>query len=269
MSVVSNIHPLLGRLLPERIVPLATHAGRKRLFGGVGMPSQRVMLGGRFTLAERLDEAADIPAIYAELRRQALAGHATALNDLGWVWLNGKYWHAEPQLAGRLLRMAALQGSAAAWFNLGQQHYFGKGVEVSYSQAAYFYQRAFEHGIDHAAATLGDLFEEEVCDSAVAWQIDQHEAYRWFLQGAQRGEARCRFEVGHRLLHGLYVEADVLAALSWLELAAGAGVMQAAEELAVHYGESDEVRYVHWRDQAILLGSDLAWSMKLKDQIRR
>ncbi|MBA1201515.1 sel1 repeat family protein [Pseudomonas capeferrum] len=269
MSAVSNIHSLLERLLPERIVPAQARPERgQRMFAGVGMPSQRAILGESFSLVNRLDEAVDVQSVFIDLRRQALDGSVAALNDLGWIWLNGKYWHADPSLASHLLRMAALQGSAAAWFNLGQQHYFGKGIGISYTQAAQHYQQAFERGMAHAAAALGDLYEEEVCDSVVSWQVDPVEAYQWFLRGAQRGDARCRFEAGYRLLHGLHVERDSRAALYWLELAASAEVMQAAEELAVHLSGRDRVRYQEWRDKAIQMGSTLALTMKLEDQLQ-
>lgn len=271
MSAVSNIYPLLERLLPTRITPAPGRTGHlSRLYAGVGMPSQRAALGDSFSLINSLDEAADLQAVYTDLRNQALEGSISALNDLGWIWLNGKYWRADPTLAGHLLRMAALQGNATAWFNLAQQHYFGKGVMVSYACAAEYYQHAFERGLDHAAAALGDLYEEEVCDTHVQeWQVDLQRAYQWFMRGAERGDARCRFEVGYRLLHGQQVETDTKAALYWLELAAVAKVVQAAEELAVHFSLSnDTLRYLFWRDQAIGLGSPLALSMKLEDQVR-
>lgn len=271
MSAASNIYPLLERLLPERITPASIRPGQApRLYAGVGMPSQRAVLGESFSLINRLEESSDLQLLYSELRSQALEGNVAALNDLGWIWLNGKYWRADPLLAGHLLRMAALQGSATAWFNLGQQYYFGKGVEVAYVTAAEYYQQAFERGLEQAAAALGDLYEEEICDSdSQEWKVDLHQAYRWFLRGAQRGEARCRFEVGYRQLHGQNVTADQRSAVYWLELAAVAGVMQAAEELAVHFSVSgNALRYLFWRDQAIALGSSLALTMKLDDQLQ-
>jgi TPR repeat protein len=269
MSAASNIHSLLARLLPERIIPPPVRPGqRHRLFAGIGLPSQPSLDAERFGLVDRLDEAVDLHAVYTDLCQQALQGNVAALNDLGWIWLNGKYWRGDTVLAGHLLRMAALQGNAAAWFNLGQQHYFGKGVAVCYANAAEYYRHAFERGLLLAAAALGDLYEEEVCDGDQDWVVDPAAAYQWFLRGAQRGDARCRFEVGYRLLHGLYVERDIKAALYWLELAAATGVMQAAEELAVHFSRRDSSRYLDWRDQAIQLGSTLALSMKLEDQIQ-
>ena len=68
-------------------------------------------------------------------------------------------------------------------------------------------------------------------------------------------------------MHGLYVDPDIKAALYWLELAAAAGVVQAAEELAVHFSSRDSVRYLQWRDRALQMGSTLALTMKLEDQI--
>lgn len=272
MSAASNIYSLLGRLLPERVMPAPGPARVRRLYSGVGMPAQRAALGESFSLVSLLDEAHDLQTVYADLRRQALDGSVAALNDLGWIWLNGRYWRADPVLAGHLLRMAALQGSAVAWFNLGQQHYFGKGVQVAYANAAEYYRHAFEAGLAEAAAALGDLYEEEVCDSdsdSNPWQMDPRQAYEWFMRGAQRGDARCRFEAGYRLLHGLQVDKDSRAGVYWLELAAVAGVMQAAEELALHFQTAgNELRYLLWRDQAIGLGSPLALAMKVEDQLR-
>jgi TPR repeat protein len=167
--------------------------------------------------------------------------------------------------------MAAVQGSAVACFNLGQQYYFGKGVPVAYASAADYYRQAFSLGFVQAAATLGDLYEEEVCMDGLAqpWQVDLQQAYQWFDKGAQQGDARCRYEVGYRLLHGVQVAPDSKAGVYWLELAAVAGVMLAAEELAVHLSlREPSQRYLFWRDQAIFLGSELALTMKLDDQVR-
>ncbi len=101
-----------------------------------------------------------------------------------------------------------------------------------------------------------------------AGEVDPAKACEWFVRGAERGEARCRFEVGYRLLHGVCVEADIKAGLYWLELAAATGVMQAAEELAVHFSRRDGSRYLDWRDRAVQMGSTLALAMKLEDQVQ-
>lgn len=266
MSAVSTLHSLLERLLPTRIMPLAQGRARRDCIS-LGLPSRRTALGDSFTLILRLDEAVDLQGVYTELRTQALNGSVTVLTDLGWLWLNGTYWQGDPLLARRLLRMAGLQGDATAWFNLAEQSYAGRGVEVSCTEAARCYEHAFEAGMERAAAALGDLFEEG-WPSMPFQRSAPSMAYRWFLRGAQRGEARCRFEVGRRLLQGTQVELDVKAGLYWLELAAAGGVVQAAEVLTMYFAHGDGALYRHWRDHAILLGSRLALGLKLKDQVR-
>ena len=98
MSAASNIYPLLARLLPGRIAP-EPGGQSQRHYAGIGMPAQRAVLGQGFSLVNRLDEAVDLQAVYADLRRQALESSVAALNDLGWIWLNGKYWRADTVLA--------------------------------------------------------------------------------------------------------------------------------------------------------------------------
>ncbi|WP_434772859.1 tetratricopeptide repeat protein [Pseudomonas entomophila] len=266
MSAVSPPHSLLEYLLPRRIVSLSP-ARQRPGFVSLGLPSRRTALGDSFTLIACLEETVDMQAVYAELRAQALVGSVTVLTDLGWIWLNGTYWRGDPHLARRLLRMAGLQGDATAWFNLARQHHVGQGVTRCHAEAARCYENAFERGLVQAAAALGDLFQQG-WPSTPPRPGDPSLACHWFLQGAQRGEARCRFELGRRLLYGVQVEPDVRAGLYWLELAAAGGVVQAAEALAVYFAHGHETPYRHWRDHAIGLGSHLALGMKLKDQVR-
>ena len=259
MSAANNIHPLLARLLPERIEPLAQPDNNRRSgHPSVGLYCPLGFIAANQATISRVESEADTQALYATLRRLTLRGNVSALNDLGWAWLNGKYWRPSPSLANRLLRMAAVQGHAGAWFNLGQQHYFGKGLDMSYVQAAVCYRHAFECGMAQAAAALGDLYEEEVCDGEPVWQVDLDEAYRWFLAGARAGDPRCRFEAGVRLLHGVNTPVDSHAAVAWLVMAAGAGVVQAAEVLAEHFSTHDAGNYQRWRQRAIALGSRLS-----------
>lgn len=279
MPASTKISFLLDRLLPAQVPAAPRRADDvRRLYAGIGLPSQRGFSGRPPPLVARLEEAPAALTVYRDLRDQALAGSTAALNDLAWVWLNGKYWPADHALARRLLRMAAAQGSAEAFFNLGQQQYFGKGVEISYPSARHDYERAFALGLVEAAAALGDLYLEERCpaepgpekfacaDRSLDWPTDPAQACAWFLRGAEQGDPRCRFEIGYCLLYGHHLPCDVPAGLYWLELAAVAGVMAAAEELAVYHSlSSSTLRYLFWRDRAVALGSRLALDMQLAD----
>jgi len=272
MSESARIISLLERLLPEHVEPVYAQASHLlRSYAGIGRPSQQGFEGEVNPLVALLEESSSLVVTYWVMRQQALNGDLGALNDLAWIWLNGKYWQADHARAERLLRIAALQGSAVAFFNLAQQHYFGKGVDVVYARVAGFYQRAFDLGMVPAAAALGDLYDEQVEPDGINsyWLHDPQRAFDWYLKGAEKGDPRCRFEVGYRLLHGRHVSRDIKAGQYWLELAAVTGIAAAAEELAVFHSFSGRsLRYLFWRDQAISLGSELAITMKADDQSR-
>lgn len=270
----ATIVSMFERLLPRQVSPPESSPARTHAFYvGVGLPSNCSAKGQFNTLAQSLQDPAARPLVYQTLREQAVAGNIEALNDLGWLFLNGKYWRADHGLAHRLFRQAAQQGCAKAHYNLAQQYYFGKGLDISYSQVARSYEKAFELGLGDAAALLGDLYEEELCledHQQVDWQPDHDLAYDWYCRGADAGDIRCRFEIGTRMLNGVGMERDAEAGQYWLELAAAAGNAEAAEELAFfHSNDGLTPRYLFWRDQAVALGSGAALVMKASDQRRQ
>lgn len=270
MPAVPRIISLLERLLPEYVAPVSPQSIQlMRQYPGVGRPSQQGFDGVVNPLVALLEQSSSLEVTYWVMRQQALNGDIDALTDLAWVWLNGKYWQADYQRAARLFRIAALQGSAVACFNLAQQHYHGKGVEVIYPRVARLYRRAFELGLTEAAAELGDLCSEsfEAEGPEPGWQANVARGFAWYLKGAEKGHARCRYEVGYRLLTGHEVPRDIKAGQYWLELAAVTGIAAAAEALAVFHGISGKtLRYLFWRDQAVALGSEQAIRMKADDQ---
>lgn len=267
---VPRIISLLERLLPEYVAPISPQSiQRMRQYPGIGRPSQQGLDGVVIPLVALLEQSSSLEVTYWVMRQQALNGDIDALTDLAWVWLNGKYWQADDQRAARLFRIAALQGSAVACFNLAQQHYHGKGVEVIYPRVARLYRRAFELGLPEAAAELGDLCCEsfEAADAEPGWQANVARGFAWYLKGAEKGHPRCRYEVGYRLLTGHEVPRDIKAGQYWLELAAVTGIAAAAEALAVFHSISGRtLRYLFWRDQAVALGSEQAIRMKADDQ---
>ena len=55
---------------------------------------------------------------------------------------------------------------------------------------------------DDGRVTLGDLFEEEICDTHLqTWHVDLQRAHDWFMRGALRGDARGKARV--EILFGL------------------------------------------------------------------
>jgi TPR repeat protein len=47
-------------------------------------------------------------------------------------------------------------------------------------------------------------------------KVDQQEAYRWFLQSAERGEAGAQFEVARRLEEGEGIGKESVLSYSWM-----------------------------------------------------
>ena len=159
MSKSAEVFNLMDNLLPRaEDVELAGPDELQRLYAGIGMPSLRAMeLSGQAGVTYHEIKAANpllglvdpirIRNRYVELREQALIGDENALNDLGWWWLNGLRLKPNPALAKRLLRIAAVMGSAEALFNLAELAFYGKGLTVNQDLAVDYYEQAFEAGI--------------------------------------------------------------------------------------------------------------------------
>lgn len=163
MSKSADVFNLMDKLLPRaEQVDFARPGELARLYAGIGMPSLRAMeLSGQAGVTYHEIKAANpllglvdpirVRQRYSELREQALQGDAEALNDLGWLWLNGSRLKASPALARRLFKLAAVMGSAEALFNLAEQAFYGKGLSINSVLAIDYYEQAFESGIPCAA----------------------------------------------------------------------------------------------------------------------
>ncbi|VVN34925.1 hypothetical protein PS662_05099 [Pseudomonas fluorescens] len=174
MSPDEKVFQLLDALLPaaehlqivESRAPCAADAD-------IGMPSLRVLkapVDGKLAditlkAANPLATMAD-PALlrflYRSLRDDALAADPDALNDLGWLWINGSRVPFDSVLARRLFKLAYALGSGEAAFNLAEQAWYGRGMCVNHDLAACYYEQAYERGITVAAGALGLLHEKGV-----------------------------------------------------------------------------------------------------------
>ncbi len=198
---------------------------------------------------------------YLELRAQALAGDEDALNDLGWWWLNGLRLKPNPALARRLLRIAAVMGSAEALFNLAELAFYGKGLAVNPGLAIDYYEQAFESGIVCAAEALGSLYERGN-EGVIA---DHGKAISWYMRGAAEHDLMACFSLGRLALDESSPEHDPALGLYWLQWAAMNGQVLASERLADFYfstfespPDPDGLLYRFWRDLAGKQGS--AWA---------
>uniref|UniRef100_A0A915DUE0 Uncharacterized protein n=1 Tax=Ditylenchus dipsaci TaxID=166011 RepID=A0A915DUE0_9BILA len=118
----------------------------------------------------------------------------------------------------------------------------------------------------HAAAALGDLYEEEVCDGeqqmagkpGAGLPVVHAPGRAWRSALPLRGG----LSLDARVVRGTRHQGCIVLAGTGGSRRGGTG----GEELAVHFSSRDSVRYLQWRDRALQMGSTLALTMKLEDQ---
>lgn len=281
MSKSADVFNLMESLLPPSDQVAVVMPGElQRLYSGIGMPSLRVaeLSGqGHFFSYHQVKAANPLLGLidpirlrqrYGELRKQAMQGDADALNDLGWLWLNGARLEPDPQLAKRLFRIAAVLESPEALFNLAEQACFGKGVTTDPILAIDYYEQAFTSGIPCAAQALGALYERG--DDGVP--ADHGKAIVWYKRGVDEQDAMAGFLLGRLALDESSSEHSPAVGLYWLQWAAMSGEMLASERLADFYRSTFDAPpdpegrlYRFWRDVAINQGSNWAAEMSALD----
>jgi TPR repeat protein len=84
-------------------------------------------------------------------------------------------------------------------------------VQIDLAAALAWYKRAAGAGDREALHNVGWMYA-----TGQGVKANQQEAYRWFLQAAQRGETADQFETARRLEEGEGVNKDLTLSYSWL-----------------------------------------------------
>ncbi|KRW65161.1 hypothetical protein AO735_08620 [Pseudomonas sp. TTU2014-096BSC] len=275
MSKSADAFNLMDSFLPRAdLVELVEPDEVLLLYAGIGMPSIRVKeLGGKAgnTYHEikagnpllGLVDPTGLRNRYVQLREQALNGDENALNDLGWLWLNGSRLKPNPELARRLFKVAAAMGSAEALYNLAELAFYGKGLAINPGLAIDYYEQAFKAGIPCAAAALGGLYESG--DDGVP--VDHGKAISWYKRGAVEQDVMACFSLGKLSLDESSSAYDPPLGVYWLQWAAMKGLVLATERLTDFYFptldsplDPDGLLFRFWRDLAISQGS--SWTIE-------
>lgn len=285
MSKSVCVFNLLERLLPipEQVV-VVEPGEMQRLYSGVGIPSLRTaeLVGqARFANLHEVKAAnsllglvdpIEIHQAYACLRAAAVEGDSDAMNDLGWLWLNGTKLAYAPTLARRLFKLAAVEGSGEALFNLAEQAYYGKGMAANLALAIDYYEQAFEYGVPSAALAIGAIYEEG--DEGVI--VDHGRAMLWYKRAVEEGDVLAGFYLGRLALNEASAEHDMACGVYWLQWSAMLGERCASEALVDLYGspfntppDPERRLYRFWRDFAIEQGSNTAIAMRDVDEVSR
>ena len=182
--------------------------------------------------ARRLERLRRSPEAVALYRRAADAGHAEAMNTLGWLYEHGKAGlpRDDPK-AWRLYTDAARYGSAQAQYNLGVMSERDSATAPANARAACEHFAAAA-GLGHVAAlaAYADCLERGCGGMA----RDDRQAFGLYLKAAEHGWAEAQFHVGRYCEQGRGGQArDRAAAIVWYGRSAAGGFRPAAERLTL------------------------------------
>jgi localization factor PodJL len=133
-------------------------------------------------------------------------------------------------IGGPLLRTAALKGDPSAAYEIGVRYAEGKGVPVSYDDAAKWYDRSAQAGVVPAVFRLGTLYEKGL---SVKKDIDI--ARRYYLLAAERGNAKAMHNLAVLDADGGGKGANYKSASQWFRKAADRGVADSQFNLGILY----------------------------------
>ena len=152
------------------------------------------------------------PAL-AAARLRAGTGDAVAQFSVGSILYYGTKQTAE---AVEWIKKAAVQGHAAAEFQMGQMHDFGFGVPQDDRQALEWYQRAAGHGSAAGQRSVGDFYQK-----GRAIPADAAAAVRWYQHAAEADDLRAQYQLGQAFFSGTGVARNYVTAYLWFTIAAG------------------------------------------------
>jgi len=125
---------------------------------------------------------------FAETKKKAEAGNASAQFNLGLMYAKGEGVPKDDAEALRWYRKAADQGNALAQSNLGVMYANGRGVPKDDAEALRWYRKAADQGNAPAQSSLGVMY-------AIGEGVpkDDAEAYAWYnLAAISDDDARKR-----------------------------------------------------------------------------
>ena len=162
----------------------------------------------------------ELPAGFgsAGLRKAALDGNAAAVFELASRAADGPAASRDPKLALRLFERAAVAGLAPAQFRLGNMFEKGIGTARDLSLARVWYTRAAERGNAKAMHNLAVLHAE-----GVSGKPDYAAATEWFRKAAEFGVRDSQYNLAVLLGRGLGAPTDMAQSYLWFAVAASQG----------------------------------------------
>lgn len=158
--------------------------------------------------------------------KAAKHGHASAQNNLGWLYQNGFGVAQDDVEAVQWYRKSAEQGHADAQSNLGWMYQNGCGVAKNYAEAVKWYRKSAEQGNSWGQNNLGWTYQ-----NGFGVMQDDVEAVKWYRKSAEQGNSWGQNNLGWMYQNGFGVTQDVRVAKQWYEKAAACGNKDAKKNL--------------------------------------
>jgi hypothetical protein len=164
-------------------------------------------------------------------RRLAESGNAWHQHVLADSYWNGWGVETDYERAAKWYQAAVDQEMPLAFVDLGKCYELGLGVDQDEEEALLNYQKGYEIGIDHRAASwLGDFY----------WNVEQNieESKKLYLEAAESGDTNAKRKLGDLYRNSMgreEFEPDMQEAMKWYRAAAESGDTDAKTELGDLY----------------------------------
>lgn len=187
-------------------------------------------------------------------QRAAEQGHAYAQYNLGKKYQTGPGVATDPKLAEKWLKRAADRRFVPAYFSLGQLYANGVSGQRNYAAAFESFRLAADQGYAAAQHAIGYLYF-----SGLSGQTNYFEAVKWFRLAASRNFADSHFNLAYCYERGLGVPQNLTSALTHYRTAAEFGHPSAQYGLGVAYYEgkgveTDLIQAYKWWNLAAFAG---------------
>jgi TPR repeat protein len=183
-------------------------------------------------------------------RRAADLGFPRALNNLGFMYANGRGLPKDEIEAVRWYRKGADQGDPPARNNLGWMYADGRGVGKDEAEAVRLFRLAADAGHARAQNSLGVMYQ-----NGRGVPKDDAEAVRWYRKGADQGDLVAQNNLGWMYADGRGARKDEAEAVRLFRLAAAEGYSRAQNSLGFMYqngrgAPKDEADAARWYRKA-------------------
>ena len=224
----------------------------------------------RLATEQATASAEECRSVYSYLRRLAQGGQTSALDvvielvgqkqrgaldvlaslvykgDSGAMEALASHGMTGGQHAIDALKSMAEGGNVEAQVGLGHMYKDGKGVEIDFERAVWWYRAAAEQGDPEGLTSLAIMYTD-----GLGVEKDPTEAVRLHRAAAEQGDVDGLFNLGTMYAHGLGVEKDETVAAQWFRAAAEQGDANGQCNLGVMHAigrgvQKDEAEAERW-----------------------